>query len=430
MRVAIATLGCKVNQYDSAVMQNRFAAHNWSLVPFDGEADAYVVNSCTVTDRADSDARRLARKARRLNPAARVIMTGCYAQVSPAMIEKLGYVDYVVGLGRLDDLLEAVAGELERKVSVSDLRKSSQVETLGIDSFAGRSRAFVKVQEGCNLFCTFCVVPVARGPSRSVPPRLVLEEITRLQARGYGEVVLTGVHLGGYGHDLDPAMDLAGLLECIAENQPQLRVRISSIDPPELTPRLIDIVRSSPVFCRHFHVPLQSLSDGVLSRMGRKYSVEQAAAALERLRSAMPGVCLGTDIISGFPGETESEFNEGLAAIEELNLSYLHVFPYSIRSSTSAAKRWPALEEGLVHRRARELRALDRRLRRSYQDGFIGRSVDVLLEGERDDEPGRLRGYSGNYLPLSCVAGPEMAGRLTRVKIAGRYGKRLEGVLA
>ena len=212
MRVAIATLGCKVNQYDSAVMQRLFDEKGWERVAFEETADAYVVNSCTVTDRADADARRMARRARRNNPDGRVIMTGCYAQTSPDSVASLDYVDYVIGLGRLPELLSAVQGELDLDVAVSDLRKEDEVRTLGIESFPGRTRAFVKVQEGCNLFCTFCIIPVARGRSRSVPPRTVVDEIMRLEARGYREVVLTGVHLGGYGDDLEPSCDLAFLL--------------------------------------------------------------------------------------------------------------------------------------------------------------------------------------------------------------------------
>ncbi|MFN2426518.1 MAG: MiaB/RimO family radical SAM methylthiotransferase, partial [Candidatus Binatia bacterium] len=276
MRVAIATLGCKVNQYDTAVIEQRVDAKGWTRVAFDEPADAYIVNSCTVTDRADRDARRLARRARRRNPAGRVIMTGCYAQVSPAEVAALDCVDYVVGLGRVDDLLRAVEGELEARTSVSDLRRADSVATLGISSFPGRSRAFVKVQEGCNLFCTFCIVPVARGRSRSVEARQVLDEIERLSARGYREIVLTGVHLGGYGADLDPPRDLAWLLECIAERKPPVRIRVSSVDPPEITSRLLDVMSDGSQFCPHLHVPLQSADDGVLARMRRRYTMVEA----------------------------------------------------------------------------------------------------------------------------------------------------------
>ncbi len=431
MRVAITTLGCKVNQYDTAVIERRFDERGWSRVGFDDTADAYVVNSCTVTDRADADARRLARRARRKNPDARVVMTGCYAQTSPDEVSALGEVDYVVGLGRLDDLLSAVEGELEQRAVVSDLRHAEEVATLGISTFSGRSRAFVKVQEGCNLFCTYCIVPVARGRSRSVSPRTVIDEIERLAARGYREVVLTGVHLGGYGDDLTPAMDLAGLLECIAERRPPLRVRISSIDPPEITERLLDVVSDGSLFCPHFHVPLQAGDDDILERMGRQYTAEEAARALGRLRERIPEVCIGTDMITGFPAETEEQFARSLRYLEDLEMSYLHVFPYSVRRATSAAKRWEPLEDSLVHERAREMRRLDGRLRQAYQDPFIGRSVRVLFEGAGTE--GRLTGYSENYLPISCSADAEQSERLSNrvvpVEVVGRAGKRLEARL-
>jgi threonylcarbamoyladenosine tRNA methylthiotransferase MtaB len=426
VRVAVTTLGCKVNQYDTAVMQRLFAEKAWTRVGFDEEADAYVVNSCTVTDRADADARRLARRARRTNPAARVIMTGCYAQTSPTVVAGLDYVDYVIGLGRLPDLLDAVQGELAERVAVSDLRQAGEVATLGIESFPGRTRAFVKVQEGCNLFCTFCIVPVARGRSRSVPPRKVIEEIDRLEARGYREIVLTGVHLGGYGGDLDPPHSLAWLLEAVAERAPRLRVRVSSIDPPEVDERFVDVLASSAVFCDHLHVPLQAGDDDVLARMRRQYTTADAAAALDRVRERLPDVCLGTDVITGFPGETEEEFERGLAWIEERELAYLHVFPYSQRSSTAAAKRWAPLPEHVAHERACRMRALDRRLRRRFQDRFIGRTASVLFETAHEPATGMLKGYSSNYLPVICDLDDHWANRIVDAEIVGRRGPRLE----
>ncbi len=404
MRVAIATLGCKVNQYDTAVIEGRFDEQGWQRVDFDAPADAYVVNSCTVTDRADSDARRLARRARRTNPSGRVIMTGCYAQVSPESVAALDCVDYVVGLGRLDDLLRAVAGELGTKTAVSDLRRAEGVATLGLSTFPGRSRAFVKVQEGCDLFCTFCIVPVARGRSRSVAPRLVLDEIERLAASGFREVVLTGVHLGGYGSDLEPARDLAWLLECIAERRPPVRIRVSSVDPPEITSRFLDVVSDQTLFCPHFHVPLQAGNDAVLSRMRRRYTVAEASTAIASLRDRLgEDVAVGTDLITGFPEETDGEYEETKALANDLGLAYLHVFPYSQRSSTSAAKRYRALADSTVHDRAYRMREFDRDLRARFRSRFLGRRARVLFEGARDEVTGRWTGYSEHYVPVACA---------------------------
>ena len=428
MRVAIATLGCKVNQYDTAVIERLMQEQGWDQVDFSSHADAYIVNSCTVTDRADSDARRLARRARRANPDGRVIMTGCYAQTSPQKVAELDYVDYVVGLGRLPQLLAAVGGQLAERVAVADLRQADSIETLGIESFSGRTRAFVKVQEGCNLFCTFCIVPVARGKSRSVEPRKVIDEIELLAARGHREVVLTGIHLGGYGQDLEPRRDLAWLLEAIAERRPPLRVRISSIDPPELTPRLLDIVAGNDLFCHHFHVPIQSGDDGVLTRMRRKYTAAQAAHGLNLLRQRIPDVCIGTDLITGFPGESEQEFETTRRYVLEAGFSYLHVFPYSRRSATSAAKRWVELPDDVVHGRARTMRQVDGTLRSAFHERFVGQRAKVLFENRRDPESGQLKGYSDNYLPVLAEGPDSLMNQLVDVELVGRSGRHLQAL--
>ncbi|MFT4570380.1 MAG: threonylcarbamoyladenosine tRNA methylthiotransferase MtaB [Hyphomicrobiaceae bacterium] len=423
MRIAITTLGCKVNQYDTAVMERLFGEKGWTQVDFREHADAYVVNSCTVTDRADSEARRLARRARRTNADARVIMTGCYAQTSPTEIAELDYVDYIIGLGRLPELLGAVAGEMNERIAISDLRKATEVGALGISSFSGRTRAFVKVQEGCNLFCTFCIVPVARGRSRSVSPRLVLEELERLVAKGFREVVLTGIHLGGYGDDLDPAIDLAGLLECIVERDLPLRIRVSSVDPPELTERFVKIVSESGHFCPHFHIPLQAGVDTVLERMRRKYNTKEAGEALDRLRNAFPNTAIGTDVITGFPGETEEEFERGIEWIDAQNFAYLHVFPYSQRQSTAAAKRWTPLADSLVHDRARRMRELDGQLRRRYRTRFLGERASVLVENSRDPKSTLLRGHTEHYVPVEFEGPDGLMNQVVDVVLGNDPGK-------
>ncbi len=424
MRVAITTLGCKVNQYDSAVFERMFDERGWHRVDFSQPADAYVVNTCTVTDRADAEARRLARRARRANPEARVIMTGCYAQVDPAAVAALGEVDHVVGLGRLADLLAAVEGDLGERVAVSDLRKAREVATFGIRSFPGRSRAFVKIQEGCDLFCTFCIIPMARGPSRSVEPHRVADEIERLAAAGHREVVLTGVHLGGYGRDLPQPTSLPELLALIAERRPSARVRLSSIDPPEVTAELVSIVARGEIFCDHFHVPLQAGDDRTLARMRRRYTTAEAAEAFVRIRRLIPDASIGTDLITGFPGETEEEFAETCRFVERLKPSYLHVFPYSSRRSTSAAKRWKPIEPRIVHERARHMRAIDRRLRRAYEERFVGRTLEVLLEGESGDD-NRVVGHARNYLKVAVANAGDR--RIVRTRVSGRRGNRLLG---
>jgi threonylcarbamoyladenosine tRNA methylthiotransferase MtaB len=269
LRIALTTLGCKVNQYDTATIEDRLKAEGHECVPFADTADVYIVNSCTVTNQADAESRQLARRAKRQNPAARVIMTGCYAQVNPKAVAKVPEIDYVIGLNRLDDILRAVRNEVAvERISVSNLRKEGEpprVDTLGALTFSGQTRAFLKIQEGCDLFCTFCIVPMSRGKSRSVPPRVVLEQLDRLAERGFQEVVLTGIHLGGYGEDLDPPVSLTWLLAAIEERQPVPRIRVSSLDPHEISDDLIRLLTQAETLCPHLHVPLQSGEDATRS---------------------------------------------------------------------------------------------------------------------------------------------------------------------
>src|ERR1700722_16839107 len=319
MRFAIATLGCKVNQYDSAIIESRLGTLGLVRGEFNEPADVYIVNTCTVTDRADSESLRIARRARRLNPNARIIMTGCLAQASPEVLERHSEIDAIVGLGRLDDLERAVLGTSAERVMVSNLRKErAPIELRGV-TLAGHSRAFLKLQEGCDQFCTFCIVPFSRGMSRSVEPRRIVAAIDELHERGFKEVILSGVHLGGYGKDLDPPVELADLLEMLAERSPIDRIRVSSLDPEELSDRIIDIIAQSEKFCAHLHLPLQAGEDGTLGRMRRRYDTDYFRDRIERVIEAMPDAGIGTDIIVGFPGETQSDFEHSIRFVERLS---------------------------------------------------------------------------------------------------------------
>ncbi len=432
MKVAITTLGCKVNQYDSGTLESRLRAQGCEIVAFAPGADAYVVNTCSVTDRADAESRRLARRARRYAPSGRVVMTGCFAQTNPrgAAIPE---VDYVVGLNRIDDLLAAVRGEIDQPrgaLLVDNLRKAETIATLGAESFAGQTRAFLKIQEGCDLFCTFCIVPFARGRSRSVAPRVVLEEMRRLAALGYREIVLTGVHLGGYGEDLAPRIGLADLLEMIAETAPVRRIRLSSVDPPEITPRLLRIVAGSGVICPHFHIPLQSGDDRVLARMRRRYSVGLAREVLESIAEAIPGAGIGTDVIAGFPGETEEEFAHTEEFVARMPFTYLHVFPYSPRRGTTAAKLPQRLEAPLLLERARRLREADAEKRRRFAESLVGATLPVLLEGDGTAADGTLSGYTPNYARVRVAAPPALARREVEVRIVSARDGHLDAEVA
>ncbi len=431
LTVAFATLGCKVNQYDTATMETFLSANDCRVVPFDRGADVYVVNSCTVTDRADAESRRLARRARRCNPDARVVVTGCYAQTSPDEAAAVEGVDYVVGIGRLPDILRAVRDDAgDERIFVHDVRKETEVTTLGADVFSGQTRAFLKLQEGCDLFCTFCIVPFARGRSRSVEPRRVLEEMQRLAAAGFREVVLTGVHLGGYGRDLDARLDLADLVEMIAEHAPVERVRLSSIDPPEVSPRLLKIVAQSDIILPHLHMPVQAAADPVLKRMRRQYDVAELGDVVEEIAATLPGCGLGTDVIAGFPGETDSDFAIGLERLSAMPFTYFHVFPYSQRRGTTAAKASDQLPREVVKKRALQLRVLGQDLRSAFHRRCIGTTMPVLAEHTRDADSGGLVGYGPTYARVVFDGGDDLMNQIVPVRATGVLGDRVRGVAA
>ncbi len=424
MRFAIATLGCKVNQYDSAMIEARLGALGMERGEFDQPADVYIVNTCTVTDRADAESLRLARRARRLNPDARVIMTGCLAQANPERLAQAREVDAVVGLGRPGDLEQAAAQRNSARVMVSNLRKERAAIELGAVALEGHTRAFLKVQEGCDQFCTFCIVPFSRGQSRSVAPRRIIEALDGLHDRGFREAILTGVHLGGYGGDLDPPVALEELLEMIAERSPIGRLRLSSIDPEELSDRAIAIVAASEKFCPHFHLPLQAGADEVLARMRRRYNADGYRERVERIVAAMPRAAIGADVIVGFPGESADHFNDSLRLVQSLPLAYLHVFPYSVRAGTTAAKFADRVAAGEIRRRAAVMREVGERQRAAFAARLVGSCVKVLLE---DQVEGRLRGYSRNYVRVVADGPADLINSEVEVEGTSVAGAQLVG---
>ena len=426
MRVAITTLGCKVNQYDSSVIRERLEAEHHSMVPFEKEADVYIINSCTVTDRADSEARQLVRKARRSNARARVLVTGCYAQVNPREVLQLPGVDFVVGLNRLDELVRFVrASEGDNPpLPVEIGREKGGVAILGAGCLPDHTRAFLKIQEGCDYSCTYCIIPIARGRSRSLSPEEVVQKIRLLSKRGFREIVLTGIHLGGYGRDVRPKTDLVSLLERIVESRLVPRVRLSSLDPRELTDRLLRFMARSDLLCPHLHVCVQAGEDGVLRRMRRNYGTADYQERMLSAREVLPEASLGTDIIAGFPGESDADFERSMEFFASLPLTYFHVFPYSVRRGTVAAGLSGQVSPEVRKDRARRLRDLGARKRRAFHRGFIGSQVSVLVERE---EAGICRGYSKNYLPVRFPGSPDLVNREVDVTLHGFEDGKLWG---
>ena len=342
--IAITTLGCKINQFESAAMTEALQQNGYSMVPFSEVADVYVINSCTVTAKTDAESRRLIRRATRMNPQARVVVTGCYAQMSADELLKLPGVNLILGNSEKKNIVGFLQGlGDEPQAVVSDISLESSGGSTPLESFAEHTRAFLQVQNGCDARCAYCIVPYARGASRSVALQEALDGMATFAAKGFQEIVLTGIHLGAYGLDLAPPTDLLALIKKAEEQALVRRLRIGSVEPTEVSPELVRFMASSAITCPHLHLPLQSGSDGVLSRMNRGYDTKLFRDVVAALVAAMPDVCIGSDVIAGFPGESDAEFEETCLFIESLPLAYLHVFPFSQRPGTPAATMTPQI---------------------------------------------------------------------------------------
>jgi threonylcarbamoyladenosine tRNA methylthiotransferase MtaB len=414
--VAITTLGCKTNQFESAAMADLLWKEGFRMVPFEERADIYVINTCTVTARTDAESRKLIRRAQRRNPAARIVVTGCYAQVAFDKLQEMPEVDLILGnaekKGIAGMLREAAGGP---RVRVSDISREARAESLSLESFAEHTRAFLQIQNGCDAFCSYCIVPYARGRSRSVPAADVLAGIRGFAAKEFREVVLTGIHLGGYGLDLDPPTTLRGLLAAADRERLVPRLRVGSVEPTEISPELVAFLAGAETVCPHLHIPLQSGCDSVLERMNRKYTTEQFRTVVAALATVIPGICLGCDVIAGFPGETEEEFAAGLRFIESLPVAYLHVFPFSPREGTPAATMAGQVPSHVIRARAEALRRLSDRKKLAYYREFLGRELLVLVQ-ERD-EKGMMRGLARNYVPVVLAGDATLVGTEVPVRI-------------
>lgn len=416
-RVAITTLGCKTNQFESAAMGESLQQHGYQPVPFTEEADVYIINTCTVTAKSDAESRKLIRRAARLNPAAQVVVTGCYAQLAAAELASLPNVSLVIGNSEKRDIARLLATAPKgagASVAVADISAESTAEPLPLESFAEHTRAFMQIQNGCNAFCAYCIVPYARGRSRSVAVDEVLAGVERFAAAGFREVVLTGIHLGAYGKDLADQTDLTALLAAIDTSGVVNRLRIGSVEPDEVTSALIEVIASGRHICPHLHIPLQSGSDRVLAAMGRGYRSGEIRALMDRLVTVLPDIAIGCDVIAGFPGETEADHGATCALLQELPIAYLHVFPYSSRPGTRAATMAGHLDPAVIKARAAELRQIGERKQRAYATSFVGRELPLLIQGGNN-------GITPNYLSVKLAeeAAGEVLVRITGVNRDG-----------
>ncbi|WP_404355554.1 tRNA (N(6)-L-threonylcarbamoyladenosine(37)-C(2))-methylthiotransferase MtaB [Cytobacillus firmus] len=420
--VAFHTLGCKVNHYETEAIWQLFKEAGYERTDFESVSDVYVINTCTVTNTGDKKSRQVIRRAIRKNPDAVICVTGCYAQTSPAEIMAIPGVDIVVGTQDRVKMLEYIKQYKQERQpinGVGNIMKNRVYEELDVPAFTDRTRASLKIQEGCNNFCTFCIIPWARGLMRSRDPQEVIRQAQQLVDAGYKEIVLTGIHTGGYGEDMKD-YNLAMLLTDLeAQVKGLKRLRISSIEASQITDEVIEVMDKSKVVVRHLHIPLQSGSNTVLKRMRRKYTMEFFAERLERLKEALPGLAVTSDVIVGFPGETEEEFMETYNFIKEHKFSELHVFPYSKRTGTPAARMDDQIDEEVKNERVHRLIALSDQLAKEYASQYEGEVLEVIPEEsfKESSDSNLFVGYTDNYLKIVFPATEEMVGQIVKVKI-------------
>ncbi len=430
--VAFATLGCRLNQVESQELGALLESRGFRVAGAAEPAQVYVVNTCTVTGKADFSDRQAIRQITRKNPAALLVVTGCYAQTNAQAVARIPGVDLVLGNGdkyRLPELLADLVNRprLENRkaeIRLGDISAPRDMPGVAFVRSTGRTRAFVKIQDGCQHRCAFCIVPAARGASRSRDPKVVLDQVRALVEAGYREVTLTGVDIGHYGWDLFPRATLAALVLQLAE-VPGLRwLRLSSVLPAYFTPELIEVVTTSPVVTPHLHLPLQSGSDRVLRLMRRPYNVAMYRRLVERLAAAIPQLGLGADVIVGHPGETEADFETTVSLVSELPFSYLHVFSYSDRKGIEAARLPGRVPPPVTRERSRRLRALGSEKGLAFRRGMIGERREVLVLAERERGTGRLAGLTSNYVEVVFDGPDDLARRFATVMISDANAER------
>ena len=422
--IAFHTLGCKVNTYESNAMLKIFNEAGYQEVDFKEIADVYVINTCTVTNTGDSKSRQMIRKAIRKNPQATVCVVGCYSQIAPEEIEQIEGVGVVLGTQHRKDIVKYVDEYLKSGkpvIKVDNVMNLKKFEDLNIDRFKN-TRAFLKIQDGCNNFCTYCIIPYARGRVRSRDKDSVLNQAKTLVANGYVEIVLTGIHTAGYGEDLDN-YSFYDLLVDLVKIDGLKRLRISSIETSQISDEIINLIGSNDIIVDHLHIPLQSGCDATLKRMNRKYTTSQYLEKINKIRNYLPNIAFTTDVIVGFPGESDEEFEETYNFIKEVNYSELHVFPYSPRRNTPAAKMKDQVDDKIKHERVNRLLELSKELNRDFALKQIGKTLKVLFE-KRDGD--YLVGHASDYLKVRVKTTDNLIGEIVEVKI-NNYEGILEG---
>ncbi len=416
-RVAFHTLGCKVNQYETQAMIELFKEAGYWLVKDMDIADVYVINTCTVTNMGDRKSRQFIRRARRNNPSAIIAVVGCYSQVAPGEVEDIDEVNIILGTrhrSRIVDLVEG-CGINEKINAVDNIMDTREIEDISIKDQQEQTRAFLKIQDGCNRYCSYCIIPYARGPIKSRQKSQVIKEVRRLVEKGFKEIVLTGIHVASYGKDFNNENGLLELLTAINSIDGLERIRLSSLEPTLFTDDFLQELTSIGKLCRHFHLSLQSGCDKILKKMNRKYSSVEFKEIVERIRKSYPQIALTTDIIVGFPGETREDFEETYNFVREIAFSDIHVFKYSPRRGTPAASFKNQVNGNDKQIRSKELIALGRELNKQYRAQFIGKTKEVLIETESRDHKNCMEGFTDNYLKVVMKGDASLEGQIKNV---------------
>jgi len=426
--VAFYTLGCKVNQYETEAMAELFQKKGYTIIGSEEKADVYVINTCTITSLSDRKSRQFIRRSKKRNKDAIIAAVGCYAQISPNEVLEIDEVDLVIGTAnkvKIVDLCEEAMDNKKKINAVEGIMEIKEFEEIPIEEVKGKTRAFIKIQEGCNQFCSYCIIPYARGPIRSRKPENIINEVKKLSQNGFKEIVLTGIHVASYGKDLGD-ISLIDIIKMCNMVEGIERIRLSSIEPTIVTkPFLEELIKLEKV-CDHFHLSLQSGSDTVLKRMNRKYTTDQYKEIVKLIRNYMPNAGITTDIIVGFPGESNDEFNETLYFVNKIRFSKIHVFKYSKRSGTPAAKFKGQVQEDIKHERSKTLIQLGDRIAEKFHEKMIGTTQDILFEDISDKE-GYIEGYTTNYIRVMAKGSSDLEGKILSVNIIGNEKEKLIG---
>jgi threonylcarbamoyladenosine tRNA methylthiotransferase MtaB len=418
-KVAFYTLGCKVNQYETEAMEEIFEKDNYTVVNSEEIADIYVINTCTVTNLSDRKSRQFISRAKKLNPYAIIAVVGCYSQVSPDEVSKIEGVDIVMGTterSRILELCEEVKEKNEKINIVRNVKTQKEFETINIDEIKSKTRAYIKIQDGCNQFCSYCIIPYARGPIRSRSLNEIIKETEKLSKAGFKEIILAGIHVASYGKDIDKA-PLTGVLKEVAKVDGIERIRLSSLEPTLIDEEFMKTIIDIGKVCDHFHLSLQSGSDTVLKRMNRKYNTSQYRDIVKLIRKYMPNAGITTDIIVGFPGETDKEFAETIEFVKDIRFSKIHVFKYSPRNGTPAAEYKEQVDGNIKNSRSERLISLGEELMLEFNQDFVGKTLSVLFEEESKKEKDFIEGYTTNYIRVKSKKENHNIGSIMDIKI-------------